>query len=185
MKTTTTITLLTLTTLASTTPLLQHPRQAPSSTPGVSITLFGATSSPADQYTIFIPFDDPTPTNNALGISSIAYDHSASCTFISTDAETQAAFAIEANGALGPPQIINLIYCNPVFVISPDKVKRQYDEFVFVTLRGATDDPADRYTIEVPLDCGAIPTYNGEFCICKKFELKLMGFRIGCFACKL
>jgi hypothetical protein len=57
------------------------------------------------QLAPYDPFD--------LSISYVNYDHAqADCTFTGIDEAT--APPVEANGALGPPQVITSVYCTSV-----------------------------------------------------------------------
>lgn len=122
---------------------------------GVEITLKGATDDVHDQYPVWVPFKTWTPTNNVLSISRVSYNHDGVyCEFIGVDEKT--APPVESNGQLGPPQTIEQIYCDD----KPVSYKRDVIEkrnSISIVLRGATDDPADRYYISV-FDDGT-PTY--------------------------
>jgi len=122
---------------------------------GVEIILKGATDDANDQYPVYVPFKTWTPTNNVLSISRVDYIHkNVYCEFIGVNEKT--APPVESNGQLGPPQTIEQIYCD----WQPVNYKRDAIEkknSISMVLRGATDDPADRYYIYVSDD--GTPTY--------------------------
>lgn len=117
---------------------------------GVEITLKGATDDVNDQYSVWVPFKQWTPTNNVLSISRVDYSHNGVyCEFIGIDEST--APPVEANGQLGPPQTIESIYCDDKPVTYKRAVVEKKNS-ISIVLRGATDDPADRYYLSVSDD---------------------------------
>ncbi|KAH8588770.1 hypothetical protein B0O99DRAFT_352744 [Bisporella sp. PMI_857] len=106
-------TLLSLISFTSLTTALPTPQSSTSDS--INVTLYGATSNPADKYSLSVPFESWTYTTSfdpqSLSISRVEYDHSGTqCWFAGVNQKT--APPVESNGGqLGPPQRIYAVYC--------------------------------------------------------------------------